>query len=93
MLIQVMKSHVMRALKEQCSIMKGMEHILWRYIWYQQKKLSKCGTVQKRKSERKFYPGYVLVEMEMNDDTWHLGKIDAAGHGVYRWNAGQTCTD
>lgn len=29
---------------------------------------------QKRKSERKFYPGYVLVQMEMNDDTWHLVK-------------------
>ena len=27
---------------------------------------------KKRKSERKFFPGYVLVEMEMNDDTWHL---------------------
>ena len=23
-------------------------------------------------SERKFYPGYVLVEMEMTDDSWHL---------------------
>ena len=29
---------------------------------------------QKRKSERKFFPGYVLVEMDMNDDTWHLVK-------------------
>ncbi len=29
---------------------------------------------KKRKSERKFYPGYVLVEMEMNDDSWHLVK-------------------
>lgn len=29
---------------------------------------------KKRKSERKFFPGYVLVEMEMNDDTWHLVK-------------------
>ncbi len=29
---------------------------------------------QQRKSERKFFPGYVLVEMEMNDDTWHLVK-------------------
>jgi len=28
----------------------------------------------KRKSERKFFPGYVLVEMEMNEDTWHLVK-------------------
>ena len=29
---------------------------------------------QKRKSDRKFFPGYVLVEMEMDDDTWHLVK-------------------
>jgi len=29
---------------------------------------------QKRRSERKFFPGYVLVQMEMNDDTWHLVK-------------------
>ena len=29
---------------------------------------------QKRKSERKFYPGYVLVQMEMNEQTWHLVK-------------------
>ena len=29
---------------------------------------------QKRRSDRKFFPGYVLVEMEMNDDTWHLVK-------------------
>ena len=28
----------------------------------------------RRKSERKFFPGYVLVQMEMNDDTWHLVK-------------------
>lgn len=27
---------------------------------------------QKRKSERKFFPGYVLVKMVMDDDTWHL---------------------
>ena len=29
---------------------------------------------QKNISERKFFPGYVLVEMEMGDDTWHLVK-------------------
>ncbi|MFT4562846.1 MAG: transcriptional antiterminator NusG [Gammaproteobacteria bacterium] len=29
---------------------------------------------QKRKSDRKFFPGYVLVEMEMADDSWHLVK-------------------
>ena len=27
---------------------------------------------QKRKSERKFFPGYVLVQMIMNDASWHL---------------------
>jgi transcriptional antiterminator NusG len=29
---------------------------------------------QKRTSERRFYPGYVLVQMVMNDNTWHLVK-------------------
>lgn len=29
---------------------------------------------QKRRSDRKFFPGYVLVKMEMNEDTWHLVK-------------------
>ena len=28
---------------------------------------------QKRRSERKFFPGYVLVQMELDDDTWHSG--------------------
>ena len=27
---------------------------------------------QKKQLERKFFPGYMLVKMEMNDDTWHL---------------------
>lgn len=27
---------------------------------------------KKRRSERKFFPGYVLIEMEMNDDSWQL---------------------
>ena len=29
---------------------------------------------QKCRSERKFFPGYVLVRMEMDDETWHLVK-------------------
>lgn len=29
---------------------------------------------QKKTTERKFFPGYVLVEMVMEDDTWHLVK-------------------
>ncbi len=27
---------------------------------------------KKRTSERKFFPGYVLIQMEMNDNTWHI---------------------
>lgn len=29
---------------------------------------------QKKTTERKFFPGYVLVEMVMDDETWHLVK-------------------
>ncbi len=29
---------------------------------------------KKRRSERKFFPGYVLVQMDMDDDSWHLVK-------------------
>jgi len=32
---------------------------------------------QKSISERKFFPGYVLVQMEMDDATWHLVKSTA----------------
>jgi len=29
---------------------------------------------QKRSTSRKFFPGYVLVQMELDDDTWHMVK-------------------
>jgi transcriptional antiterminator NusG len=29
---------------------------------------------KKKESDKKFYPGYILVEMEMDDETWHLVK-------------------
>jgi len=32
---------------------------------------------KKMTTERKFFPGYVLVQMEMDDDTWHLVKSTA----------------
>ena len=29
---------------------------------------------EKRTSSRKFFPGYILVQMELNDDTWYVVK-------------------
>jgi len=29
---------------------------------------------EKKTSKRKFFPGYILVRMELNDDTWQIGK-------------------
>ena len=29
---------------------------------------------ERKLSTRKFYPGYIMVQMELNDDTWHLVK-------------------
>ena len=41
---------------------------------------------KKRKSDRKFFPGYVLVQMDMNDATWHLVK---EAPGYWALSAGQ----
>lgn len=27
---------------------------------------------KKREADKKFYPGYILIEMELDDETWHL---------------------
>jgi transcriptional antiterminator NusG len=29
---------------------------------------------QKKTTSRKFFPGYILVQMELNDETWHIVK-------------------
>lgn len=29
---------------------------------------------KRKTSSRKFYPGYILVQMELNEDTWHIVK-------------------
>ena len=29
---------------------------------------------QKKTSKRKFFPGYILVHMDLNDETWHVVK-------------------
>ena len=38
---------------------------------------------KKRRSERKFFPGYVLVEMILDDETWHpVKKCDLSKLGI-----------
>ncbi len=29
---------------------------------------------KKKESDKKFYPGYILIEMELDDETWHMVK-------------------
>lgn len=62
----------MRSLKERI-VLKGMEDQFGE-ILVPTEEVVEMREGKKRKSERKFYPGYVLVQMEMNDDTWHLVK-------------------
>ena len=63
---------VMRSLQEQVAL-HGMED-RFGDILVPTKEVVEMKEGKKRKSERKFYPGYVLVNMEMDDETWHLVK-------------------
>ena len=63
---------VMLALQERISL-SGMEDLFQEILVPTEEVLEMRGG-QKRKSERKFFPGYVLVHMELNDATWHLVK-------------------
>lgn len=66
------EKHVMRSLTERVQFM-GMEDYFGE-ILVPTEEVVEIRDGKKRKSERKFYPGYVLVQMDMNDDSWHLVK-------------------
>lgn len=66
------EKHVMRSLTERVQFM-GMEDFFGD-ILVPTEEVVEIRDGKKRKSERKFYPGYVLVQMDMNDDSWHLVK-------------------
>ena len=63
---------VMRAIQERIN-RQAMQEMFGRILVPVEEVVEMRGG-QKAISERKFFPGYVLVEMEMNDDTWHLVK-------------------
>ena len=63
---------VQRALDERIQ-RQGMQNFFGRVL-VPVEEVVELKSGQKSISERKFFPGYVLVEMEMNDESWHLVK-------------------
>jgi transcriptional antiterminator NusG len=66
---------VMRALKERVE-RSGMQDKFGEILVPVEEVVEMKGG-KKMTTERKFFPGYVLVQMEMDDDTWHLVKSTA----------------
>ncbi len=66
------EQHVMRTLKERIQH-SGLED-QFGDILVPTEEVVEMRDGKKRKSDRKFFPGYVLVQMAMNDATWHLVK-------------------
>ncbi len=50
---------------------KGLEEKISR-ILIPTEKVIELRSGKKKESDKKFYPGYILVEMDLNDETWHL---------------------
>ncbi|MEW5746979.1 MAG: transcription termination/antitermination protein NusG [Nitrospirota bacterium] len=53
--------------------LKGLEEKISRILIPTEKVVELKGK-RKKESDKKFYPGYILVEMELDDETWHLIK-------------------
>ena len=66
------ENQVKKALEERVK-RAGLEHYFGKMI-VPTEEVVEMRQGQQRKSERKFFPGYVLVQMELNDETWHLVK-------------------
>ncbi|MBF0607737.1 MAG: transcription termination/antitermination protein NusG [Candidatus Magnetobacterium sp. LHC-1] len=50
---------------------KGIEHRIGR-ILIPTERVIELKRGKKKESDKKFYPGYIMVEMELDDETWHL---------------------
>ncbi|MFP6795941.1 MAG: transcription termination/antitermination protein NusG [Pseudomonadales bacterium] len=66
------EKNVARALSERIELSDLQEH--FGKVLVPTEEVVEMRAGQKRRSERKFFPGYVLVEMDLNDETWHLVK-------------------
>ena len=66
------EKNVARALGERIELSELQEH--FGKVLVPTEEVVEMRAGQKRRSQRKFFPGYVLVEMDLNDETWHLVK-------------------
>ena len=66
------EKHVMRTLAERIAL-EGMEERFGE-ILVPTEEVVEMRAGKKRRSERKFFPGYVLVEMDLDDVSWHMVK-------------------
>lgn len=66
------EKRVAQSIGEQAS-QKGMGH-MFEEILVPVEEVVQMRRGTKVSAERKFFPGYVLIKMEMADDTWHLVK-------------------
>lgn len=53
--------------------LKGLEDKITRILIPTEKVIELKGK-KKKETDKKFYPGYILVEMDLDDETWHLIK-------------------
>lgn len=67
------ENQVVRVLRERILLKENMQEKFGEILVPTEEVVEMRGG-QKRKSERKFFPGYVLVKMVMDDETWHLVK-------------------
>jgi transcription termination/antitermination protein NusG len=66
---------VATSIKEQAA-KQGMEH-LFEEILVPMEEVLEVKRGKKVNAERKFFPGYVLVKMDLNDETWHMVRNTA----------------
>lgn len=66
------EAHVKRSLEERIE-RYGMQDLFEEILVPVEEVIEMRGGNQRR-SERKFFPGYVLVRMDMTDEAWHLVK-------------------
>ncbi len=51
----------------------GLKHLVHQVL-IPKEKVSEVKEGKKRITERKFFPGYILIQMELTDDSWYLVK-------------------